>query len=391
MGEWKKIRFGDLYAIPSRNGVSKPSRVRGAGYKMINMGELFAHNWIFDIPMELVPLNDSEKANSQVVVDDLLFARQSMVASGAGRCVIVREVNELTVFESHLIRVRLDQAKALPLFYYYYFRSGCSNIASIVQHVVQAGIRASDLSDLEVDLPDLPTQRRIAAVLGALDDKIEVNRKICENLEAQAQALFKAWFVDFEPFGGKRPEGWKIYRLGDFFPVRTGKKDVNCTVNEGEYPFFSCAQDALRTNDYSFDGNAVLVAGNGDFNVKWYNGKFEAYQRTYVLMPRDPRLTCWLFYVIKYNLKHITQSAQGSVIKFITKGHLENFEFFAPMDLEGSKLIQKFQSIREFIALKERESRALAAMRDALLPKLMSGEIAVEKVEVGDACASYAG
>ena len=65
-------------------------------------------------------------------------------------------------------------------------------------------------------LPPLPTQRKIAAVLGALDDKIENNRKICANLEAQAQAIFKSWFVDFEPFGGKMPQGWKITSIYDF-------------------------------------------------------------------------------------------------------------------------------------------------------------------------------
>lgn len=116
---YSTIRFGDLYAIDSRNGLSKPSKIRGSGYKMINMGELFANDRIYDIPMELVPLKDPEKINAKVEVGDLLFARQSLVLEGAGKCSIVMEVSPLTVFESHLIRVRLKD-NANPVFYYYY-------------------------------------------------------------------------------------------------------------------------------------------------------------------------------------------------------------------------------------------------------------------------------
>lgn len=104
---WKKVKFSTLYEIPSRNGLTKPSRIRGSGYKMINMGELFANSRIYDIPMELVPLTDSEKINCKVERNDLLFARQSLVLEGAGKCSIVMETSSMTVFESHLIRLHV--------------------------------------------------------------------------------------------------------------------------------------------------------------------------------------------------------------------------------------------------------------------------------------------
>ena len=119
---WDTVRFGDLYKEDSRNGLTKPSKVRGSGFKMINMGELFANDRIFDIPMELVPLKDSEK-KAKVENGDLLFARQSLVLEGAGKCSIVMKTSPLTVFESHIIRVRLNRSEANPLFYYYYFKS----------------------------------------------------------------------------------------------------------------------------------------------------------------------------------------------------------------------------------------------------------------------------
>ena len=128
---------------------------------MINMGELFSNGRIYDIPMELVPLNDKEKEVAKVERYDLLFARQSLVLEGAGKCSIVMDVSDLTTFESHLIRVRLDYNIANPLFYYYYFSSSLSPISSIVSQCAQAGIKGSDLVQIMVDFPPLHIQHRI--------------------------------------------------------------------------------------------------------------------------------------------------------------------------------------------------------------------------------------
>lgn len=184
MEDWSEEIFESLYEIPSKNGLSKPSRVRGSGFKMINMGELFSNDRIYDIDMELVPLSDTEKAKAKVEPDDLLFARQSLVASGAGKCSIVLETSDLTVFESHIIRVRLNKSITEPLFYYYYFKSPLSPIKTIVQHCVQAGIKASDLAKIKVVVPPVLIQRKIARMLSLIDDKIEMNNLINKNLVA---------------------------------------------------------------------------------------------------------------------------------------------------------------------------------------------------------------
>ncbi|MGM9999420.1 MAG: restriction endonuclease subunit S [Candidatus Bruticola sp.] len=195
-------------------------------------------------------------------------------------------------------------------------------------------------------------------------------------------ALFKSWFIDYEPFGGSIPENWTEYKLGDFLPVITGKKNVNVSSSTGTYPFFSCSQDITWTDKYSFEGSAILVAGNGDFNVKFYNGKFEAYQRTYVLIPYSARYTAWLFYAVKYNLNKITLAARGSVIKFITKGNLEDFSFYAPKNLVDFGIIDQFTTINDMIASNREESAKLSQIRDTLLPKLMSGELDVSDIDL---------
>ena len=181
---------------------------------------------------------------------------------------------------------------------------------------------------------------------------------------------------------GKIPCGWRVYRLSEFLPVITGKKNANVSSDNGEYPFFSCSQDFSWTDDYSFEGHAILVAGNGDFNVKWYKGKFEAYQRTYVLIPYNERYTSWLYYAVKYNLAKITSAARGSVIKFITKGNLEDFAFAAPSDLCSCEIIDTFAAINRKIDCLTQENYRLAAIRDNLLPRLMNGGIDVSDIEI---------
>ena len=235
---------------------------------------------------------------------------------------------------------------------------------------------------LEVDLPDIRVQEKQVQLLECFDDKILNLRQINDNLQQQAQALYKAWFVDFSAFGGTAPDDWQTYHLVDFLPVITGKKNANVSSDQGQYPFFSCSQDYAWTNDYSFDGSAILVAGNGDFNVKFYSGKFEAYQRTYVLIPYEPKYTAWLFYAVQYHLSSITSAARGSVIKFITKGNLENFEFVAPQDPLSLPVVHTLDTINRKIAANREEIIKLGNLRDTLLPRLMSGKIDVSDIQL---------
>ena len=299
-------------------------------------------------------------------------------------------------FEQYVIsqsqfRLKLKKDIIRPDFFVYFFHTRLGQ-HRILMNASQVGVPAlarptSTFKDVYIPVPPMEKQNTIMDILHSLDDKIEVNRRINDNLEQQAQALFKSWFVDFEPFRdqpfveselGMIPEGWRVYCLSDFLPVITGKKDVN-VAKGGSYPFFSCSQDFGWTDNYSFEGCAILIAGNGDFNVKMYSGKFEAYQRTYVLIPYNPNYTAWLYYAVKYHLNYITSAARGSVIKFITKGNLADFMFPAPSNLEKLKIIEAFDCIRINISSIEEESRRLAQLRDTLLPRLMSGELKVDE------------
>ena len=332
-----------------------------------------------------------------------LLGENDIILSARGTVGALAQLSKPMAFNQSCYGIRANEL-AINDYIYYLLKHSVSILKKNSYGSVFDTITRETFSRIEVLLPDLKTQKRISEVLGSLDNKIELNEKInqnldweyyfsiCrkiieleeenQNLEAQAQAIFKSWFVDFEPFGGKMPADWKTYKLGEFLPVITGKKNANVSSSKGKYPFFSCAQDTAWADEFSFDANAILVAGNGDFSVKFYNGKFEAYQRTYVLIPHNPTFTNWLYYVVKYNLERITSGARGSVIKFITKGNLEDFSFFAPRNLDKLTPIDFFNSTNNKIAENKLEILKLAQLRDTLLPKLMSGEIDVSDVAV---------
>jgi type I restriction enzyme S subunit len=258
-------------------------------------------------------------------------------------------------------------------FVYYLLKN--TNIKKLVGSSAVPGLNRNDVYSQEIVIPAKHNeQKQIAEILSSLDDKIELNRKINANLEKLASLLFKKWFVDI---GDELPEGWKDTTLGEFVPIKTGKKDANIAIQDGQYPFFTCSQDVLKTNVYSFDASALLLAGNGDFSVKWYEGKFEAYQRTYVLVPHKKELLGFLYYLVKYFLDDITAGHRGSVIRFITKGMIEDYKIRVPTSKVLEEKAKIFYEINQSIDFYKREIENLIQIRDSLLPRLMSGKIRV--------------
>ena len=231
-------------------------------------------------------------------------------------------------------------------------------------------LNRNHLSALKVRIPDVDKQKKIANILGSLDEKIELNRRMNETLEQLGQTLFRHYFID-----NPDAKNWKKRSLGEFFPVKTGKKDANFGTKDGKFPFFTCAQTISRAPSYSFDGSAILVAGNGDFNIKYYTGKFEAYQRTYVLIPHNEELLGFLYFLMKKDLSLITGGSRGSVIKFITKGMIENYRVELPDDNDLAAFAPIFSELLALISHINEQIQTLAALRDILLPKLISGEI----------------
>lgn len=236
---------------------------------------------------------------------------------------------------------------------------------------VRGGITWDDVCALTIPVPSLPEQRKIVHDYQVITDRIELLRKMNEKLENLGETVYKG---AFEAYKEELPDDWHFHKLSEYLPVITGKKDVNTTCSNGRYPFFSCSQDCLWTNEFSFDTDAILVAGNGDFNVKYYSGKFEAYQRTYVLIPNNQKYVGWLYFVVKGNLPKAVTAARGSVISFITKGILEDISFPVPDDDNEllkfcDQAVDILRAIRkntdEIYSLEELQGLILSNMRNA--------------------------
>ena len=313
---------------------------------------------------------------------DILYSRRGDV----GRCAFAsgREIGWLC--GTGCLKVRFDKEKVEPKFVFYQLKKA-ETIGWVVNHAVGStmlNLNTSILSAVPVDIPKIETQRKIVSILSAYDELIENNQKQIKLLEEAAQRLYKEWFVDLR-FPGYEdveivygvPEGWRKANLPEIAPIVTGKKDANFGTVNGKYLFFTCAQEPIKAPSYSFDCNAVILAGNGDFNVKLYRGQFEAYQRTYVFSPYNSKRLYLLYYAVKESMRQLFQGASGSTIKFLTKRMLEEILVFVP-DKEVLEVFNQncelFQSKIE--ALKAQITLAQEA-RDRLLPKLMSGEIEV--------------
>ena len=126
-----------------------------------------------------------------------------------------------------------------------------------------------------------------------------------------------------------------ICKLGDIAKFTTGKLNSNAAQDNGKYPFFTCAPEALRIDEYAFDTEAIILAGNnaeGNFHIQHYTGKFNAYQRTYVIESTDVSKvdTKYLYYALKTCLLHFKQISQGSATKFLTAKILNSFELPIP-------------------------------------------------------------
>lgn len=176
------------------------------------------------------------------------------------------------------------------------------------------------------------------------------------------------------------PKGWEINLLKRLCSIKTGDKDVNQGNENGIYPFFTCAQEISNSDTFSFEGEAILIAGNGNFNVKFYSGKFEAYQRTYVLQSFKNVNGKYLFYFIKNKLNDITKGNRGSTIKYIRLGDIADYPIIYPTNKATqqaivNKIESLFAEIDAGIGHLKTAEQQLKQYRQALLKNAFNGEL----------------
>ncbi|QWQ32700.1 restriction endonuclease subunit S [Candidatus Minimicrobia naudis] len=176
-------------------------------------------------------------------------------------------------------------------------------------------------------------------------------------------------------------------KLGELTKIRTGKLDANAASENGKYPFFTCSKEPLRISTYSYDCECVLVAGNGDLNVKYYNGKFDAYQRTYIIESNsNGRLHLpYLYYFMTRYIQELRKLSIGGVIKYIKLGNLTDAEISLPSIKEQKDACEKLKKVKDIIDKKEAQISYLDNLIKARFVEMFDDNFG-EIVELGNVC-----
>lgn len=346
-------------------------------------------------------------ANKQLKVGDIIIEKSGgSPTQSTGRTAFVSE--ELIRNATHLVCTNFCTAFRIKpgwnsKYVYYYLQHLYNNDVFFNFEGKTSGLKNLQIENAfdKATITQIPIekQNQIVEVLDTLDRKIALNRAINRNLEALAKQLYDYWFVQFDfpnengrPYkssGGKMvwnevlkrevPEGWKACRIKDFLRIFTGKKDVSKAI-PGDYKFFSCAPDPITSNEYIYEGAAILVSGNGSYTgrVSFYKGKFDLYQRTYACVPiKDEKVISFFFYTLRYLFQPVFSGGKhGSSIPYIVLGDLADFSF-AYDERQVIEFVRIVKSMFDLQMKKRDEIGDLIRQRDELLPLLMNGQVTI--------------
>ena len=382
MSEWKEIVFSDLFSEGTRNGVFKTNGKPVVDARLIGMGTLFHNDFIRRSPEETLGLTADEYARFSVRAGDLLFGRRSLVESGAGKVSLVVAVDSPTVFESSLIRVRLDPSKADPRFYAYYFKAGVGRgrIFALVNGAAVKGIRSSDLQKVVVHWPPLPTQKRIADILSVYDDLIENNRRRMEILEESARLIFK------ERFGEVKATGV----LADI--CEEVRRAVKPSDVADDTPYIGLEHMPRRSISLcQWDGAGKVTSTKHGFNEgEILFGKIRPYfhkvglafvdgvasSDAIVIRPLKAELRNYVLLTVS-SVDFVAAASQGmkegSKMPRADWGLLLKYPVSIPTEKALADFNQLIEPIMQQLKALCFTNRKLAEARDVLLPKLMSG------------------
>lgn len=281
------------------------------------------------------------------------------------------------------------------VFLYYSLLYNRERIKALGSGTTFAEISGKVMSNVCIRIPSLQEQRSIASILSSLDSKIENNRKICANLEAQAQALFKHWFIDFAPFKdgkfveselGMIPEGWRVGSILDIAELYDHQRKPLSSMEredmKGDYPYYGATSIMDYIDKYIFDGTYVLmgedgsvVKDNGCPYLQYVWGKFWPNNHAHVMQGKNGFSTEMLYcFLSKTDVRSIVTGAVQMKISQRSMSHLLTVIPSKSVCGDYNRIIRP---LFDLIKSTKEENDRLSSLRDTLLPKLMSGEIIV--------------
>ena len=403
MEEWKEYKLGEVCTELS-DGLHKAPKFKfGGDYIFVNAKNIVNGFIVDNDPTKKSSYEEFLKYASPLNDTTILYSIDGTIGNVAlyrgEKCILGKGACYLNPNPNVLDRLFLYYELQSPRFKGYIDRM---STGSTIKHISLKTMR-----NYSFTFPSIKRQRQISSILKSIDDKIEVNRRINDNLEQQAQALFKSWFVYFEPFRdqpfveselGMIPEGWKVDSLSSVADYINGLAMQKYRPIEGEagLPVLKIKELGQGNTDdsselcspsligekYIIDDGDIIFSWSGTLMVKvWCGGKCGLNQHLFVVKPND--YPHWFAYQwTKHHLDNFIHIAKDKAVTMghIKRGELDKAKVVVPDGTSMATIDSMMKPLHSQIIANRIESRRLAQLRDTLLPRLMSGEIKVEDV-----------
>lgn len=391
MPEWKSTCLGDICTTNKDSYSSKDN------WKIVNYLDTgsITENKItelqyIDIETDKLP----SRARRKVRKDSILYStvRPNQLHYG-----IIKELVDNLLVSTGFTVIDVDTNKAIPEFIYYILtqKNTTEQLQAIAEQSVSTypSIKATDIENLKLKLPNLAIQKKIVAILDTIDSKIRQNEKINNNLEQQAKVLYKDWFFDFSPFSsdGNLPNGWHFGTVGDIIQLHDSKRVPLSGAERDKmakvYPYYGATSLMDYVDNYLFDGIYLLLGEDGTvvdslgFPILQYvYGQFWVNNHAHIITGKEGFSVEELY--LFFSLTNIKSIVTGAVQQKVSQQNLKKVPAIIPSKQALSAFDEIIQPIFAQIRNLRDENANLSQLRDTLLPKLMSGELDVSDIDL---------
>lgn len=381
MSNWQIVKLGELYSV--HNGLSKGRQFFGTGYPFLTFSNVF-NNWFLPNELDsLVQTTDKEREACSIKYGDVFITRTSETMNELGMSSVALKDYPDATYNGFTKRLRPFTDKVLPNYIGYYLRSPKfrGKFMAFSSMTTRASLANDNLLNMEIELPPMDVQKKIATTLSRYDSLIDNYQKQIKLLEEAAQRLYKEWFVNLRFPGHENtkivdgvPEGWEKKSITDILDIKYGKDHKS--LKEGDIPVFGTGGIMRYVNKGLHSGETVLIPRKGSLNnIMLFNGTFWTIDTMFFTIPKEENVAKIAYHFLKrqdmysYNI--------GAAVPSMTINILHSMKLLLPtMDIR-----QLFEnSIGKFYCAIEKldsQLRLLTESRDRLLPKLLSGEIEV--------------
>ena len=385
MEEWKEYKLGDICTKIGSGATPKGGKEAylGGNTSLIRSQNVLDFSFSWD---GLAYIDDEQATKLNGVVIESGDVLLNITGDSVARACVVPESALPARVNQHVSIIRGDSAMVLNDYILYFLQYKKPYLLSLSQGgATRNALTKGMIEALMIPLPSLSKQADIVHVLKSLDDKIEINKQINDNLEQQAQALFKSWFVDFEPFKngefidselGRIPKGWKVGKLSELIDVKYGKEHKK--LIDGNIPVYGSGGLLRKVDRSLYEGESVLIPRKGTLNnVMYVNEPFWTVDTMFYSIPKLPNIVLYTYIMLCE--KDLASMNAGSAVPSMTTDILNNMQIIIPNEHVLGIFNSLVFTLYVQIKYNEQESCRLAKLRDTLLPKLMSGELQINK------------